>query len=921
MPFRVLSIVLRIAAIVLVVASPWLAPRKRPSDDRSVVYAVDRSASVGETGLEAANAFIQRAWFDRGPVKIGVISFDGSAEVVAPVGSQNPPPYVHMRSEGGKATLSSDLAAAVRLGVAALPREGHRSLVLFTDARPTRGDTLAEVHAATEQGVRVDVVPIAAQVAELPCITAVRPRAIHVAEHHPVAFDVDVQSSEYFTVIWTRDGASLPPVRQYAHAGDERTTVLLTDPNPPPGVHVYEMKVAPLASYGGAFRKHRKGMPAAKDDDDDEKKPREPISVLTAVSVEGSAHAVVFSSAGDVPAVLKTAFAESGLEARPLPLERANDPSSYSGADLVVLADVRVSGAAADDSGLTRAAQAGLIDYVQQGGGLFATGGVFGLAPEYAGTPLARALPVEIEDRGHVEDPPVALAIMLDRSGSMSAPVGGGTHTKIELAIEASLAAAEVLRPTDQVALASVDTETHWDVPLGGVDRVASLKENVRSVTAGGGGIYVYTAMRDAYKALEGVKTPIRHVILFSDTSDSEEQLEGCPYDFGGACKGKTAEMLAREARGKGITTTVVGIGEESAKDTEFLRRVAAAAGGRFYLTSEGADLRRIFLSETRVLAQSNLREKKTTVAAASATHPVLEGINATGLPELSAYVETGRRAGADTALLINDAGGAARLMLATWRYGLGKVGVMTTDFTEGWGGAWASSAESAKLLKQTVRFLLRQHEAHRADASIRIKDRVVEVDIELPPDAPDSAAPVSIDVFAIGEPDVAKVAEKKDKDKKDDKDAPVFESPKTATSHKLTMRLEQKGPGRFIARGRSSGESIIIMRARDARGALMAEAMGQEDRTPELSGVGADTYLVADIARAGEGKISPTVTESLRPGARPATKLVATWPYALIIAAMLVVCDLVFRRLGSRRRASMAAGQARHERIDALAL
>jgi hypothetical protein len=408
----------------------------------------------------------------------------------------------------------------------------------------------------------------------------------------------------------------------------------------------------------------------------------------------------------------------------------------------------------------------------------------------------------------------------------------------------------------------------------------------VRRVTAGGGGIYVFTALKDAYTTLAPVKAPIRHVILFSDTSDSEEQSENCIYEP--ACpagSSKTAEALAKEARAKGITTTVVGIGEEEAQHTPFLRRLAAACGGRFYITAEGADLRRIFLSETRVLAQSNLREKKANViAAGGAPHPALEGVNVSQLPQLTAYVETGRRAGADTALVIPDsARPEGRPMLATWRYGLGKVGAVTTDFTEGW-GSWSTSPVAAQVLRQTVRFVLRQHDAHRADAEVKIKDRVVEVDIELPPDAPENAAPKSIEVFAIE---------------------------KSGQSKKLTMKIEQRGPGRYVARGRSNGEPIIIARARDGRGALMAEAVGREDRSTELSGEGADTLYLAELARLGEGRDAPSAKDVLSKTRRPGKELAASWPYALLAAGVLVMIDLVVRRLADRQRSPKNKGAA----------
>lgn len=353
---------------------------------------------------------------------------------------------------------------------------------------------------------------------------------------------------------------------------------------------------------------------------------------------------------------------------------------------------------------------------------------------------------------------------------------------------------------------------------------------------------------------------PVRHVILFSDTSDSEEQEE--------QGTGKTCEALAKEYRAKGITTTVVGIGEAEAPHTPFLRRLAAASGGRFYITSEGTDLRRIFLSETRVLAQSNLREKSVRVAATGA-HPVLEGVDTAKLPALAAFVETGRRAGADTALVLED----GRPMLATWRYGLGKVGAITTDLYEGW-GAWANVPEGAQTLKQTVRHLLRQKSVHRADARLKLQDRVVDLELEMPEGATEEAT--AVELFAIE---------------------------KSGASHKIAARLEKRGPGRWTVRGMSNGEPVVIARARDSRGALVAEAVAQQDRVPELSGDGADMSYAQQLARAGDGRLAPTPEQSLARTSKPGKELTPSWPYALLAGAILVVLDLILRRFGTRAR------------------
>ena len=122
----------------------------------------------------------------------------------------------------------------------------------------------------------------------------------------------------------------------------------------------------------------------------------------------------------------------------------------------------------------------------------------------------------------------------------------------------------------------------------------------------------------------------------------------GCPFP---PCdpSAPSAVELTRTARQAGITTSVVGIGNATDSDVAFLRDVAATGGGRYYLTSSGADLRRIFVAETRATARSNLREEPTPIREAS-SHPVLVGIDVASAPPIDGFAETERRAtAADT--------------------------------------------------------------------------------------------------------------------------------------------------------------------------------------------------------------------------------------------------------------------------------
>ena len=131
-----------------------------------------------------------------------------------------------------------------------------------------------------------------------------------------------------------------------------------------------------------------------------------------------------------------------------------------------------------------------------------------------------------------------------------------------------------------------------------------------------------------------------------------------------------------------------------------------------------------------------------------------------------------------------------------------------------------------------------------------------------------------------------------------------LFAIEKSGSSRKIEAVLESAGPGHWTARARTLGEPIVIARVRDGRGGLVAESVGREDHVFENAGEGADRQLADEIAHVGAGRVSPSPESTLTTTARPGRELVATWPYALIAAALLVVLDLVARRFGTRRAA-----------------
>lgn len=844
-----LSAWLRGVALATLAIAPFAPPRTVTGEGRAVIYVADRSASVGEEGTAKASRFLREAWEARGQTSVGLVTVDGAPELTRHVGAEGPP----MPLAPAKAAAGTDLASAVRLAAAALPRSGERRIVMLTDGRGTRGDVLAEVNRAREQGIVVDAIPIGATSFDEPTITAVTAREPRVAEGAPVTLVTYVRGArgKSVAVRLFRDGKQIERRLDWLDPTGA-ADITFTDAHPGAGTHIYEARLERMGDGGGDGARG-----------------------VAAVIVSGKPRALVITLDGQCPAILGDALDKAELDKRVLTLGEAPvDAAALSGVDLVILADLPLApadpaaGEASALAGLPPKSQEALVEFAQRGGGVIVTGGAFGFAPEYAAAPIARMLPVAIEDQGQVEDPRVAMAIMLDRSGSMAARVG--THTKIELAVEASLAAASTLRPEDSLALGSVDERTHWNQPLGPVSGLEGRKQEIRSIDAGGGGIFVYTALADAYQALKGATAAVRHVILFSDTADSEEQQSSCEGACGDAPP--TAVALAEAARKLGITTSVVGIGREEDSDTAFLKQLAAAAGGRFYLTSDGTDLRRIFVSETRVAARSNLREGPVPVAVAS-DHPILAGVETARLPPLGGFVEARRRATADTALVTRE---GDRPILASWRYGLGKVVALTTDLRGDWKDKWASFRGAGQVLRQTVRFSLRRSGEAAADIRIAARERAVEVnlDVEANDDREATRAP-SIEAFAIAD---------------DGKASPV------------EVALTRAAPGRFTARGKLEGQPFVLIRARDDHGGLIGEALGARDSAAELSAIGPDERALGELARAGSGLYDPDPATTLRGGGPRGRTPVPTWPFLLLGAAALVCVDLWLRRLGPRR-------------------
>ncbi len=295
----------------------------------------------------------------------------------------------------------------------------------------------------------------------------------------------------------------------------------------------------------------------------------------------------------------------------------------------------------------------------QQGGGLAMIGGKYSFAAGgFFGSPVEPLLPVSMELKQEHRKLVTALAIVMDRSGSMAMTVPGSGLEKMALANEGAGRAVQLLGDTDFITVLVVDSEPHEVTPLVPVGpNRGQIEDAVRRQQSMGGGIFVYNGLKAAWDRLQKADVGQRHVILFSDAADSEQ-----PDDY----VNLLAEMTAAKT-----TVSVIGLGTEQDPDADFLKDIAQRGGGRIFFNQDANQLPALFAQETVAVARSTFIEEPVPVKGTPGWLEMAAG-GIDWLPQVDGYNLSYLRPGASQALVSGD--DYAAPMLAFWQRGAGRA-------------------------------------------------------------------------------------------------------------------------------------------------------------------------------------------------------------------------------------------------------
>ncbi len=321
--------------------------------------------------------------------------------------------------------------------------------------------------------------------------------------------------------------------------------------------------------------------------------------------------------------------------------------ADLDGADLVVLDDRPAKS-------LPEAFQDSLVERVSLGGlGLLATGGEAAFGPGgYHDSPIERLLPVEFVQKEEKRDPSTTLVVIIDTSGSM-----GGN--RVQLAKEVARLAIRRLLPHDKVGMVEFYGAKRWAVPIQPASNSIEIERALNRLDAGGGTV-ILPAIEEAYYGLKNVRTRFKHVLILTD---------------GGVETGAFEPLIRRMAR-DGMTVSTVLIGPDA--HSEFLVSISNWGQGRFYSVPNRFNLPEILLKQPASAKLPSYRPGTVNVRARGG--PSWWGeVDPETTPPVAGYVETRARPGAERVLETEDDG---HPLLASWRYGLGRVSALTTEPT-----------------------------------------------------------------------------------------------------------------------------------------------------------------------------------------------------------------------------------------------
>lgn len=522
----------------------------------------------------------------------------------------------------------------------------------------------------------------------------------------------------------------------------------------------------------------------------------------------------------------------------PAALAGTVDPARWP---LVMLDDVPASRLpAAAQQRLTRAV-------ARDGTGLFASGGLAAFGPGgYADTPLGAALPVVPRGQEKRIRPSVALAIVIDSSGSMQGD-------RLDLAKQVARQTVRKLTGNDWVGVVEFYGARQWSVPMHHAIDVPDVERAIGRMQAQGASV-LFPALQEAFYGLKDLDARYKHILVISDGGVAEDRYQ----------------QLLRHIADSRVTVSTVAVGGK-VDDEKSMADWARIGRGRFYSVPDEFSLVDLDFNQPETRPDPGYRSGSVAVRAVAGSR-WWGGLRMAGLPPLSGYVPTRGRPQAET-LMATPSGDP---ILSTWPVGAGRVTALTTEPLGAGTSGWRRWPDYGRWLARVLSLTARP----RPDLTVTLDRRFDRLHIAAQRLGPASAA-------AAGRMPVIMLV--------DDAGRPI----------RRVDTVEERAPGLFVADVDMPSARPARVVVRDGDAVTRAADAAASDIRPAGAMPSAFALPLAVVSQRTGGWHRDDAAAT--PGTVQATsgwRATDLWPWLALLALALYLVDIAYRRWPARRSA-----------------
>jgi Ca-activated chloride channel homolog len=818
------SLVSRIVLILLIVSALAGLQLKTNSRDVALMFLVDVSASVAQEDRAQVIDFINNESAKAAPRDyIGIIAFAREPSVeLAPTRKDSLKDWRIAEISSNPPRDYTDIAAALKLAAALVPDDASGRFVLISDGNENLDSASEEGTILKTAGIEVYTHSIGTVTKQAQPRGEIAIRSIDVPDKlaEGEAFDVRV------TIDSTRDTDATLRVLKNDSVVAEKGVSVVAD-----GENVFV--VSQRADQQG-FYNFRAEVDAPGSDSFVQNNSREAFAII-----EGQPRTLyLYGDARPSPAMLRV-LAEGkfvsdikGSAAVPRTL------AGFQNYDLVIFDNVPASALTSEQMRMVQS-------YVRDlGGGFVMIGGDQSFGPGgYYKTAVEETLPVSLDVRQKKHLPSLALALVIDKSGSMEG-------LKIQLTHEAASAAADFLSDRDSLGVIAFDSEAYPIINLSNVDDKKAIRQKIDSIGASGG-TNIYPALHMAHEWLKASDAQIKHIILLSDGRSESGDFQG----------------IARSIRDSGETLSTVAVGDDA--DNSTMGMLASTGGGRFYQVDSPENLPRIFTREASLASRSTIIEEPFTPRLSRPT-AATNGIDWGSPPQLDGYVATAERDSMKSPAIVSLISDKDDPVYAVWQYGLGRSAVFTSDAKPRWANKWMNWPGFGQFWTQLLRDVLRRESNGGLTPRVELTAGRGHVSIEATDSNGVFRNNLQLQAQIIG-PDLSK----------------------------NNIILDQTAPGQYEGDFNALVRGAYLVTISETNGSNQVTAGAVNSYSPEFNIVGTDETVLSRISEMTGGH-SIADGESAELFAKRPTKTIphAIWETLMLTALILLPIDIGIRRV-----------------------